>query len=118
MPACAPPCVATPRWNPRRRSWPAARRFDRARLQYCERGAVAAGNLLAMRVETELRPPRVERSLVRQIVDDPAERVHRQNPAPLVLRQKAEGVMEGRSRGGARAARRRSGPDARCDVAS
>src|SRR2546426_351031 len=82
------------------------------------RAAVAAGNLLAIRVEIELRPRRVERSLVRQIVDDPAERVHGQNPAPLVLRQKAEGVMEGRSRGGARAARRRSGPDARCDVAS
>src|SRR3989441_156559 len=44
--------------------------------------AVAAGDLLAGRVEADLRPRRIERSLVRPIVDDPAEGVHRPNSAP------------------------------------
>src|SRR5256712_4711312 len=37
------------------------------------RAAVAAGDLLPVRFETELRPRRVDRSLVRPIVDHPAE---------------------------------------------
>ena len=62
--------------------------------------AVAQFDLLAIQAQPRGHPPGIDRPLVRQVVDDPAERVHRLDAALLLGRQKPEGIMKGRPGGG------------------
>src|SRR6266581_226605 len=77
------------------------RRLEVPRHREHRRAAVAAGDLLAVHLEPLFRAVRIERPLVRQVVDRPAEGIDRLDAAFLLPGEEAEGVTEGRPGGGA-----------------